>query len=379
QGPASYTGDDVAELHLTTNQAVAALVLQKAVEAGARLAGPGEFTARAYFNGKLDLAQAEAVAEIIAAGNRTHLAAAERLLEGRLSAAVADIRSEMLELMSLIEAGLDFSEEGIDFITSECAAARMRKLADSLHELLAGSIRCEAMLDMPAVAICGPANAGKSSLLNALLGRERAIVSDQPATTRDVLKDVLRLDGIDCVIFDCAGLSDEPHGIIDKLAQAAARKAVASAAIVILCLDGARDDHSREERLFSMVYPAETIRVVTKSDLASDGRKLPDAACATSARTGDGIEQLRQLVAARLKTRKALENSSQAALTLRHATSVRSAIDDLARALQEIVQGSMETASMFLRSAWNSLAPIESEPIDDAILGQIFSRFCIGK
>jgi tRNA modification GTPase len=377
--PRSYTGDDLAEMHLTTNQAVAALVLGKVVEAGARLAGPGEFTARAYFNGKLDLAQAEAVAEIIAAGNRTHLAAAEKLLEGRLSAAIADIRKDMLELMSLIEAGLDFSEEGIDFITAECATARLRELSDSLEGLLSGSIRYEAMLDMSAVAIAGPPNAGKSSLLNALLGTERAIVSDQPATTRDILSDIMHAGGIDCILFDCAGLSLTPCGVIDELAQAAAIKAVASAALVILCLDGAKQDHADDENIFSMFSPVDAIRVATKADLMTDRHALPDVMLLTSAKTGEGIGQLRQLIAARLKIRKTPESSSQTALTQRHVTSVTSALDDIARASQEVSQGSSEVASMFLRSAWTSLAPIESQPVDEAILSSIFSRFCIGK
>jgi len=377
--PHSYTGDDLVELHLVTNQSVAALALRHITAARARLAEPGEFTARAYLNGKFDLAQAEAVAEIIAAGNRTHLAAAEKLLEGRLSAAIADIRSRMLELVSLIEAGLDFSEEGIEFITRECATGRLRDIGQSLEKLLSGSIRYEAMLDMPSVVIAGPPNAGKSSLLNALLGKERAIVSDQPATTRDVLTDILHLDGIDCIIFDCAGLSAEPANIIDELAQAAAVRAVSVAALVILCFDSSRLDHADAEQLFSSLAPSGAIRIATKTDIAAGDQAPPNVTLHTSAKTGHGVEELRCLIAVRLKSIAPVEDSSQIALTQRHITSVKTTLDDIARASNEIAAGNSEIASMFLRSAWDSLAPIESGPLDDAILNTIFSRFCIGK
>jgi len=377
-GPHSYTGDDMAEFHLETSQAVAAIVLQMVTSSGARLAEPGEFTARAYLNGKLDLAQAEAVAEVIAAGSRTQLAAAEKLLEGKLTSRISTIRKDMLDLMSLIEAGLDFSEEGIDFITRDEALRRLEGIKDSLESLMSGSIRCEAILDMPAVAIAGATNAGKSSLLNALLGKERAIVSHEPATTRDVLTDILHLESGDCIIFDCAGLSARPAGVIDEFAQAAAAKAVSGADLAILCLDASKEDLAEDRRLIASLRPAAAIRTGTKADLAG-GRTLPDAVLMTSARTGEGIAELKRLVNERLKSRAGTENSSQVALTQRHVTSVRSAAADVSKASDELAGGNSEIASMFLRSARESLGPIESEPVDEAILSSIFSRFCIGK
>ncbi len=377
-GPVSYTGDDLAELHINTNQVVAALMLQRITESGALLAEPGEFTARAYLSGKLDLSQAEAVAEIVAAGNRTQLAAAEKLLEGRLSAAIAELRRDMLDLISLLEAGLDFSEEGIEFITTACAAARLKNLQDSLERLLSGNIHYEAMLDMPAVAITGAPNAGKSSLLNALLGRERAIVSDLPATTRDVLTDILHLEGFDCVIFDCAGISEQPHSIIDELAQETAIKAIASSALVILCIDATQKTMPQNISLFSFVPKDRMIPIATKVDLLKD-RDMPKVALMTSAKTGEGIEKLREIIASRLKSLSVSEDSSKTMITQRHTMSVKAAIEEIARALQEVIKASPETASMYLRGAWDALAPIESEPVDEAVLNSIFSRFCIGK
>jgi tRNA modification GTPase len=374
-GPHSYTGDDMVELHLETSQPVAAEVLKMVVSAGARLAGPGEFTARAYLNGKLDLAQAEAVAEVISAANRTQLAAAEKLLEGRLTTEVARIRAEILELMSLIEAGLDFSEEGIDFITTEEAIRRLCGVRESLDGLLTGSIRYEAMLDMPAVAIAGVTNAGKSSLLNALLGKERAIVSHEPATTRDVLTDVLRLEGGECIIFDCAGLSDKPAGVIDEMGQAAAAKAVSGADLAILCVDASRDI-AEQQRLLKALQPRAAIVIGTKADA---GGAVAGAALMTSAKTGEGIAELRKLIAERLRGRAVVENSGQVAMTQRHRESVGAAVEDVVKGLEELKAGRSEVVSMYLRAAWGRLGPIEAEPVDEAILGRIFARFCIGK
>jgi len=205
--PRSYTGEDLAEIHVDASPAVVEALVQGLLAAGLRAAGPGEFTARAYLNGKLDLAQAEAVNEIVTSSNRLQLDAAERLLSGRLTKAADEIRSALLDVLSLIEAGLDFSEETQDVSSSRAQVlAPLEAETQNLASLLAGSIRYETLMDLPAVGIAGAPNAGKSSLLNALLGWERSIVSEQPKTTRDVLSGVLTTDRFQCVLFDCAGL-----------------------------------------------------------------------------------------------------------------------------------------------------------------------------
>ena len=222
--PHSYTGEDLAEIHVYASACLVEALVQDLLARGLRPAGPGEFTARAYLNGKLDLAQAEAVNEVISSSNRLQLEAAEKLLGGRLTKAADEIRSALLDVLSLIEAGLDFSGEDIEFIGAQEAAGGWPRFSKSLEELLAGSIRYETLMDLPAVGIAGAPNAGKSSLLNALLGWERSIVSPQPKTTRDVLSGVLTTDRFQCVLFDCAGLVLEPDDTARRAGAARGRR-----------------------------------------------------------------------------------------------------------------------------------------------------------
>jgi tRNA modification GTPase len=238
--PHSYTGDDLVEIHVDVSEAIVAALMDSLLQAGLRAAEPGEFTARAYLNGKLDLAQAEAVNEIIASSNELQLDAAERLLAGRLTDAVNGIRADLMDCLSLIEAALDFSDGDTGALPP--VAPTLAGILKRLETLLAESVRCQTLVDLPAVGIAGVPNAGKSSLLNALLGRPRSIVSPEPKTTRDVLAGLLTTDRFQCVLFDCAGLipvSPPPPGVtvethnlasplghIDELAQRAALEAL---------------------------------------------------------------------------------------------------------------------------------------------------------
>ncbi|MFC1634772.1 GTPase, partial [Planctomycetota bacterium] len=235
--PHSYTGDNIAEIHLDTNPAVTEALIENLLEHGLRMAEPGEFTARAFLNGKIDLAQAEAVNEIIVSTNEFQLAAAEKLLSGRLGKTTTELCENLMDCLSLIEVGLDFSGEDIEFITRDEAVARLMGIQNRLGQLLSGSIQYETVIDLPAVGIAGAPNAGKSSLLNKLLGKERSIVSDQQKTTRDVLTGVCQLTHCQCVLFDCAGLVTDVDNILDELAQQAAIEALRNSDVVIFGVD----------------------------------------------------------------------------------------------------------------------------------------------
>jgi tRNA modification GTPase len=347
--PHSYTGDDVAEIHIHTNPAVTEALMDNLLYGGLRMAGPGEFTARAYLNGKIDLAQAEAVNEIVVSSNKFQLAAAEKLLAGRLDETTAKLRASLMESLSLIEAGLDFSGEDIEFMTRAEAVERLVEIKDQLEQLLAGSIRYESVIDLPAVGIAGAPNAGKSSLVNTLLGQERSIVSHRCKTTRDVLTGLLTLAHCRCVLFDCAGLTCdsslpcfrgdklapadvgtyhsgyEQRTILDELAQQAAIEALRNSDVVVFCVDISQDArHETQDTrhksqdfglwteevglwflICSLGSPA-LVPVATKCDLLSEevlSNRLAELNelsgiefLVTSAETGIGIELLRETI-----------------------------------------------------------------------------------
>jgi len=390
--PHSYTGENVAEIHIYTNSAVTETLINNLLERGFRMAGPGEFTAKAYLNGKLDLAQAEAVNEIIVSSNEYQLAAAEKLLDGRLGEMTAKLRSDLMDLLTLIEAGLDFSGEDIEFITREDAVKRLAVIKNQLEQLLLGSIRYESIIDLPAVGIAGAPNAGKSSLLNKLLGKERSIVSHRHKTTRDVLTGVCMLPHCRCVLFDCAGLLIEAEDILDELAQQAAIEALRNSSVVIFCADISKTEWSEDAAIRKLIEPKILVPVATKCDLIPD-QFLTDHIAAlnesfntdflpTSSQTGAGIEMLRQTIDGKMTEKFEIPRTGGVALTARHRKAVTEATGQIGESVDELNAGNDEVAAMMMRAAYQAVSEIEqpgASHIDEQILGQIFSRFCIGK
>ncbi len=421
--PHSYTGEDIAEIHIETNAAVTEVLIDGLLGMGLRMAGPGEFTARAYLNGKIDLAQAEAVNEIIVSSNTFQLAAAEKLLSGRLSETAARVRTAILDCLSFIEAGLDFSGEDIEPESGAEIIERLLGVKGKLEELLSGSIRYESLIGLPAVGIAGAPNAGKSSLLNKLLGKERSIVSHRRKTTRDVLSAAYLLSHCRCVLFDCAGLMIRPEDVLDELAQLAAVEALRNSAVVIFCIDISKADFSEDISIFRILKtihrmpygkgrvsvlcspPAVMIGVATKCDLVSEGvlssrlAKLNELfgveLLAISSETGAGLGVLRETIDGKIlemepgfATSKTAGTpfsegvESSVALTARHKQAVTEAIENVGESILELKSGNDEVAALMFRAAYQAVSGIESVTrghIDEQILEQIFSRFCIGK
>lgn len=414
--PHSYTGEDIAEIHIETNAVVTEVLLDSLLGRGLRMAGPGEFTARAYLNGKIDLAQAEAVNEIIVSSNAFQLDAAEKLLSGRLSETTAKVRSAIVDCLSLIEAGLDFRAEDIEPESGAEVIERLLGVKGQLEELLSGSIRYETLIDLPAVGIAGAPNAGKSSLLNKLLGKERSIVSHRRKTTRDVLSAAYSLAHCRCVLFDCAGLMIRPEDVLDELAQQAAVEALRNSALVVFCIDISKADFSEDISIFRMLKTkdraselcsplAAMIAVATKCDLVSEvvlSSRLAELnelfggeLLAISSETGAGLEVLRETIDGKIlelehgfAASKTAETTfsegveSSVALTARHKQAVTEAIENVGESIVELKAGNDEIAAMMLRGAYQAVSGIESASggnIDEQILEQIFSRFCIGK
>ena len=392
--PHSYTGEEMAELHLwAAADAVEFLLTRLCNEHDhVRLAKPGEFTQRAYLNGKMDLTQAEAVAQIVSSANTLQLAAAEKLLHGRFSETIAAVAAAIFELLGLLEAGLDFTEEDIAFIAVEQAMGRIAAQRERLQHLLDSSVQLERMIDLDAVGLAGLPNAGKSSLLNALLGTTRSIVSPEEATTRDVLTGVLELTNTSCVLFDCAGLWADAsrRDRIDQQAHWAAVDALRRAAAVVFCMDATKTELNAERQILSYIQADCLIPIAAKADAVKPqdltqflekAQPLFDTPILiTSARTGQGLAELKGAIeAALIAGRTGDAYADRLTLNQRHRQRLEEAVAALSSAANEIYAGRDEVAAMLLRQAYQTLGGLEHENISEKILDGIFSRFCIGK
>jgi len=401
--PHSYTGDDVAEIHIHTNPSVTSALVGRLLGEGLRAASPGEFTARSFLNGKIDLIQAEAVNEIVTSSNEFQLAAAEKLFSGRLAETTTKTCSSIIDCLSQIEAGLDFSGEDIELETGPEEVKRLVGIKGQLEQLLSGSIGYESVVDLPSVGIAGAPNAGKSSLLNKLLGQKRSIVSAQRKTTRDVLTALCTLTHCRCVLFDCAGLILSPNNILDELAQQAAIESLQNGSLVVFCIDISKADWSEDASIRKLIKPEVLIPVATKSDLLCEdvlaerlgqlGELFDAEFIATSAKTGTGIELLRKTIdrkiielatgsAKRDMKYEMRDTKYEVALTARHRQAVTEAIGNISESISELKAGSDEVAAMMLRAAYQAVSNIEQPRcvgVDERILERIFSRFCIGK
>ncbi len=391
--PRSYTGQDVVEIHLDAGLPVLETLIQGLLKAGLRQAGPGEFTARAYLNGKIDLSQAEAVNEVISSSNHIQCRAAEHLLQGRPSALLEAIQSRLLDVLSLIEAGLDFSEEDVPVSSPHTSAEVLKAIRGQLEDFLSRAFETDTLAHLPSVGLAGTPNAGKSTLFNALVGGSRSIVSDLPRTTRDVLEAVLDLPRGRYVLFDCAGLLLRTEELLDQLAQQAAIQSLQRADLIVRCVDLAKGDWREDLAVGPRKAPDRALYVATKADLISPpdragrlealGRTFDRTFIAVSAKTGKGLPALQAAIQERLSTGSSLreETGSEQAhmmLTARLRQAVAESINHLHEAAEAMEDDRSEIAAMTVRAAYQALSDTQ-HPVDEKVLDILFSRFCIGK
>lgn len=393
RAPRSYTRQDLVEVHTIGSPPVLELIRRRAVELGARPAEPGEFTARAFLNGAMDLASAEAVAGIIRAQTDTQLRASRGMMDGALAGRIAGVRDELAEVLALVEADIDFAEEPIEFITPAALHRRLAALKNSLADMLNSAVSAERFDALPHILLFGPPNVGKSSLMNRLSGTPRSICAAAAGTTRDILSAPIRIGRGEAILLDTAGVDRSDDEII-----AAARAMVFSAAervdLVCVVVDGSDPN---DEHLFDVVRSLsvdKTIVVANKTDLLDVGeaenvRRRVEAhglgpVCLVSALTGGGLDELRAVLAECVATDSTTTLGDSILISERQGRAIHEAAEALGRAigLSASVRETVDCADVLafeLREALEALGTVTGTVTTEDLLSQVFARFCIGK
>lgn len=386
RSPKTYTGEEVVEINCHGGFLVSQKVLEATLSAGARLAHPGEFTLRAFVNGRLDLSQAEAVAEVIRAKSDLALKVAQQQLAGGLSAKIEAMRRQLIDLLAELEAEIDFPEEGIGKIEADECLEIIETIKQKVEALLDTYRQGEALRRGFSVVIAGRTNVGKSSLLNKLLEMERAIVTPQPGTTRDVISEYLDLSGLPVRLSDSAGLRISP-GEIENLGILKTEEEIERADLILLLFDGSEEPNQEDERAFRTISRYRFLPVINKIDIASEenirtlemrfGRQN---GIRISALHGTNLNQLKEAIRKSATLSEAWHDQGLILINARHREALWRARGSLFSAEKASDEGlSSEFIAAELRSALNHLGKIVGETVDEEILSRIFEKFCIGK
>jgi tRNA modification GTPase len=383
--PRSFTGEDVAEIHMHGNPMLVERIASAACALGATPAVPGEFSRRAFENGKMDLTQAEALADLITARTEGAARAALRQLQGGIREAITPLREQIVSLLAILEAAIDFSDEDVPLIDNLQLIERISDLRRQAGRYAASYTRGHRYRDGATVAIAGVANVGKSRLLNRILGEERAIVTEIPGTTRDYLSGEISLSGILLRLVDTAGLR-EAEDPVEREGVRRSREIIAGAELTLFVLDGSRPAHGGDHEAYREVADRPHLVLVNKQDLPvvedgvffhAPGRK---GTVPLSAKTGEGIEALFKAIAAELAPGEDAIMIEAPLTRLRHLEAVRKADVALERAQEAAGRGlSLEFPAADIREAARALAELTGEIAPEEVLQAIFRSFCIGK
>lgn len=383
KAPRSFTAEDVVEVHSHGGPVVLGLLCEACVGAGARMAAPGEFTKRAFLNGRLDLSQAEAVLDTIRAKSAIGLRMAQRHLRGELAREVDGARSILLGVLAHVEAGIDFVEEDITFVQREELERAIKSAAMVIGKLEATARDGRVLREGARVVIVGRPNVGKSSLMNRFLKQERAIVTPVPGTTRDVIEESIDLDGVAVRFVDTAGIR-ETTDLVEQEGIRRTQSAQTDADLVLVVIDGHAHLTDEDRQILKTVSSSNYLIAMNKGDLAQavESSELPLGAevFVISAKTGVGLEELKVAIRARLVSPGFEVNEDLVVTNVRHRTALRRAQDSLAHASESVRMGlAGELVAMDLRVAADALGEITGTITTEDILDKVFAEFCIGK
>jgi tRNA modification GTPase len=383
KAPRSFTAEDVVEIQSHGGALVLGMICTVCIESGARMAEPGEFTKRAFLNGRLDLSQAEAVLDTIRATSSIGLNIAQRQLRGDLAQEVEQARTSLLTVLAHVEAGIDFVGEDISFLQHDELLRIVREACAVVQKLEATAQEGRILREGARVVILGRPNVGKSSLLNRLLKEERAIVTAIPGTTRDVIEESIDLDGVMIRLIDTAGLR-ETEDIVEQEGIKRTRAAQGEADLLLVVVDGSVPLTSDDRELLSAVRDRKHVVVLNKADLAdtveTDSALVGHRVYVISAKTGLGVEMVKSALRAQLVSSGFEATESVTVTNVRHRDALRRAGESLGQALESVQCGMAgELVSIDVRAAADALGEITGAITTDEILGRIFSEFCIGK
>lgn len=385
KNPKSYTGEDVIEINCHGGVIATNKVLEEIVKAGARLAEPGEFTKRAFLNGKLDLSQAEAIMDLIKAKTDLSMKSALMQSKGALSKEINELRKYLLNVLALIEYAVDFTEDDEDVVDDNLinqVKDGISKTISKINVLLKNADEGKIIRDGLNVVIVGKPNVGKSSLLNALLRQKRAIVTDIPGTTRDIIEEYINLDGIPIRITDTAGIRDT-EDTVERIGVEKSKEKIEEADLIILMLDTSRDIDEEDKQIIEAVKDKKYVSLLNKVDLE---RKLPieiieglENRIEISAKTGVGIDELKEMIKKLFFDGK-IDSESLIVSNTRHKQALYRALENCETALARVNNNEfLDLISIYITASMRSLGEITGDELEEDLLNKIFSEFCVGK
>lgn len=381
QGPKSFTAEDVVEINCHGGRVATESVLNEVFHAGARPAEPGEFTKRAFLNGRIDLSQAEAVIDIIQAKTDLSMKAALEQSGGKLSAEIKEIRDSILNLLAFIEVTVDFPEEDLEFTTGQEVSEKLSGLLQKVGSLIRTSEEGKIIRDGLSIAIIGKPNVGKSSLMNALLKENRAIVTDIPGTTRDIIEEYLNIDGIPIKITDTAGIR-ETDDVVERIGVDRSKSKIDEADLIVFVLDSSRPLDREDIDIIEYIKDRKIVTLINKVDLEEklklDGYDLGET-IQVSALNGFGLNELKDKIK-QLFFHGQVEAKDYMVTNRRHKEALMRANEKMYAAKTAIDQGiSLDLAAIDLNASWNYFGEITGDTLSEDLVDKIFSDFCIGK